>query len=124
MPVFKTKTFNKWQKKELIKDRELMLAIEEVINGLIDADLGGGLVKKRIRRSGSGKSSGYRTLIATNKDEKWFFVYGFAKNEKGNISEQEERTLKQLAQDLLSLSNIQITSVVEHGELIEVIYEK
>lgn len=60
MPVFKTKTFNKWQNKELIKDRELILAIEEIANGLIDADLGGGLVKKRIRKRGLGKSSGYR----------------------------------------------------------------
>ncbi len=123
MPAFKTKAFSKWQKKELIKDRELMFAIEEIINGLMDADLGGGLVKKRIRRNGSGKRSGYRTLIATNKGNKWFFIYGFAKNERHNIHEQEERAFKQLAKDLLSLNNVQVNKAMKHGELMEVIYE-
>ncbi len=120
MHVLKTKAFSKWQKKEALKDRELLLAIKEIESGLIDADLGGGLIKKRVRRSDSGKSSGYRTLIATNKNDKWFFVFGFAKNEKDNICEQEEQVLKRLSKDLLSLDQMQINKAIKEGELMEV----
>lgn len=123
MLVFKTKSFFKWQTKEMLKDNDLLLAIKEMENGLIDADLGGGLIKKRIRRSGSGKSCGYRTLVATNRAGKWFFVYGFAKNEKSNINKQEETALKQLSKDLLLLSNVQIRTAVQEKVLVEVVYE-
>ena len=45
--------------------------------GLIDADLGGGVVKKRIALPGKGKSGGSRTIVANRKNSHWFFVYGF-----------------------------------------------
>ena len=57
--------------------------------GLIDADLGGGIVKKRVGLAGRGKRSGARTLIATNKGDRWFFVFGFEKNERANIGDDE-----------------------------------
>ena len=67
MSVFKTKPFHDWQKKEDIPNKSLCAAVDEMSRGLIDANLGGGLVKKRIARPGAGKSSGFRTLLATNK---------------------------------------------------------
>jgi hypothetical protein len=91
-----------------------------MINGLFDADLGGGLFKKRIARSGQGKSGGYRTLLATNKDNRWVFVYGFPKNERGNIDRDEEEALKKLAAHLLSLTAQAVTKAKQAGELIEV----
>lgn len=57
--------------------------------GLIDADLGGCVVKKRVALPGRGKSGGARTLVATNKDNRWFFVFGFKKNERTNINKKE-----------------------------------
>lgn len=67
-----------------------MLVVEEIKQGLFDGDLGGGLFKKRIPKQGTGKRSGYRTLLATKNQCKYFFVYGFSKNERENIDETEE----------------------------------
>jgi len=81
---------------------------------------GGGLLKKRIARPGQGKSGGYRTLVATNKGNRWVFVYGFPKNERSNIDRDEEEALKKLAARLLSLTAQAVTKAKQAGELIEV----
>jgi hypothetical protein len=86
--------------------------------GLVDADLGGGLVKKRIGVAGRGKRGGVRTLIATNKDDRWFFVYGFEKNAVDNISSKAVVGLQDLALDLLSFDDSQINEAVQK-EVIE-----
>ena len=78
--VFKTRHFARWTRKSGLSDRALCQAVDEMIAGLIDADLGGGLVKKRVGLPGRGKRGGARTLVATNKRSRWFFVFGFEKN--------------------------------------------
>jgi hypothetical protein len=88
--------------------------------GLIDANLGGGLVKKRVARPGAGKSSGFRTLLATNKNDKWFFVYGFAKSERDNIDNQEILALKRLAAVLLGMDGSAINQLLADNELKEI----
>jgi len=118
--ILTTKTFARWQGKEQIANESLRRAVAEMRQGLIDADLGGGLVKKRLARSGAGKSAGYRTLLATNKHDKWFFIYGFAKNERDNISRQEVRALKALVKSLLVLNVEQIHNAKLTGELQEI----
>ena len=118
--IFKNKPFERWQGKENISDDMLRHAVDEMRQGLIDADLGGGLIKKRIARSGAGKRSGYRTLLATNKNEKWFFIYGFAKNQRDNIDRQELRALKLLVRELLALNLEQIQTAKLNGELKEI----
>jgi hypothetical protein len=123
--VFKTKPFHDWQKKEDLSDKSLCAAIEEMSRGLIDANLGGGLVKKRVARPGAGKSSGFRTLLATNKNDKWFFVYGFAKNNRDNIENQEMLALKRLAAVLLGMDANAIKQLLADKELKEICnYEK
>lgn len=84
------------------------------------ADLGGGLLKKRIARSGQGKRGGFRTLVATNKEDRWIFVYGFAKNERSNIDRDEEEALKKLASELLSLTSEAMEKAKNAEELMEV----
>ena len=84
-----------------LSDDALCKAIREMEQGLIDADLGGGVVKKRVALSGMGKRGGSRTLVATNKEDRWFFVFGFEKNERANISSTELEALKSIAADLL-----------------------
>ena len=120
MPVFKTRLFHDWQKKEEITDRSLCAAIDEMSRGLIDANLGGGLVKKRIARPGAGKRAGYRTLLATNRNDKWFFVYGFAKNERDNIGSHEASALKRLATAMLGLDVNAIDKLLADTELKEI----
>jgi hypothetical protein len=87
--VFVTKWFTRYMRQERISDRLLCEAIARAELGVIDANLGGGLIKQRIARSGSGRSGGYRTLIAYRTARRTVFLYGFAKNERDNIGTRE-----------------------------------
>lgn len=120
MRVFKNKVFNKWAAKEGLNDAALLGAIDEIERGLIDADLGGHVLKKRVAISGRGKSGGVRTLLAYKVGDKAFFVYGFAKNARANISSEELKALKHLAKELLSYSDKALAEAIKHGVLIEV----
>jgi hypothetical protein len=120
MAVYKTRWFNRWANKERLEDPSLCAAVQEMLAGLYDADLGGGLVKKRVPRSGGGKRGGFRTLIATNKGDRWVFVYGFPKNDRSNIDPDEEKALKKVATSLLSLDDIALEKAKQNNELIEV----
>lgn len=84
--VFKTRHFARWMRKTELTDSALCAAVSEMAAGLIDADLGGGVLKKRVALPGRGKSGSARTLVATNKGVRWFFVFGFEKNERASIS--------------------------------------
>ncbi len=120
MAVYKTRWFERWARKERLSEAGLCAAVKEMAEGLIDADLGGGLVKKRLGRTGQGKSGGYRTLVATNKGSRWVFVYGFPKNERSNIDKDETEALKKLAAHLSSLTAHAVTKSKQAGELVEV----
>lgn len=120
MRVFKTRVFNRWARREGLVDRELCGAVAEMQQGLIDARLGGGVVKKRIARSGQGRRGGYRTLLATNLRDRWFFMFGFAKNERDNIDDDELRMLRQLAAVYLGLHDAAMSEAGTRGELVEI----
>ena len=122
--IYKTRYFNKWARKNSLNDLLLRKAVLEIRSGLIDANLGGGVVKKRIALTGRGKRSSTRTLLATNLRNKWIFIFGFEKNEMDNISEKELLTLKMLANDLLGMSAAQIKVAVQEGSLVEIDDEK
>lgn len=119
MAIYKTRWFDRWARKQGLLASSLCAAVREMTAGLFDADLGGGLYKKRIGRPGQGKSGGFRTLVASNKGNRWYFVFGFPKNERSNIDEDEEEALKKLAKHLLSLSTQAIAKAQDAGELIE-----
>lgn len=120
MTIYMTRWFERWARKQDLGGRALCKAVSEMQSGLYEADLGGGLLKKRIARPGQGKSGGYRTLVATNKGNKWFFVFGFPKNVRSNIDKDEEESLKRLASHLLSLSAPALMTAKHAGELMEV----
>ncbi len=124
MHAYKTRTFARWMKREGLADRDLRDALTEMQNGLVDARLGGGLVKKRIARAGQGKSGGYRVLVASNFGERWVFMFGFAKNERDNIDDDELKLIKRLAATLLSLSDNDMRKALEAGELLEIKHGK
>jgi hypothetical protein len=118
--VFKTRYFIRWMRKTALNDEVLCVAVNEMAQGLIDADLGGGVVKKRVGISGRGKRGGARTLVATNKGNRWFFVYGFEKNERANISDDELEALKDLAEQLLARTGHQLAEALKDGSLMEI----
>lgn len=120
MRIFKNRVFSRWAAKEGLDDDALRAAVDEMERGLIDADLGGNVVKKRVAIGGRGKSSGVRTLLAYRIGNKAFFVFGFAKNARANISADELKALKALAKELLGYSDNALTAAIKHGVLIEV----
>jgi hypothetical protein len=120
MRIFKNKPFARFERKSEISDSDLCKAVRDAVRGLIDADLGGGVIKQRIARRGSGKSGGFRTLILFKADERAIFVHGFAKNEVDNIGPDELIALKRLAFSLLAYSEEELESVISSGTLMEV----
>ena len=121
MRIYKTKVFDRWLKKTELTDADLIQAVNEMNNGLIDADLGEQVFKKRIALPGRGKRSGVRTLVASKIQDQWFFLYGFAKNERDNISDQELRVLQAIASSWLEQEQHLLQRAIESGELKEVI---
>jgi hypothetical protein len=121
MRIFKTRPFDKWAAKEGLTDTALRAAVEEMAQGLVDADLGGHVYKKRVGLPGRGKSGGARTLLAYRVGSKAFFVYGYAKNERNNIDERELKTLKRLAAVMLSWDDAMLKQALAMGKLSEVI---
>ena len=118
--VFKIRHFSRWMRKTELTDRVLCGAVAEMDRGLIDADLGGGIVKKRVGLAGRGKRSGARTLIATNKGDRWFFVFGFEKNERANIGDDELEALQEVAEQFLARTGRQLDEAVKDGSLQEI----
>lgn len=118
--VFKTRHFSRWMRKTELTDKILCDAVSEMDAGLIDADLGGGVVKKRVPLPGRGKSGSVRTLVATNKGSRWFFVFGFEKNERATISAPELEALQKIATDLLRLKADDIEAHIEGNALQEI----
>jgi hypothetical protein len=121
--VFKTRHFSRWMRKTELTDRALCEAVAEMAHGLVDADLGGGVVKKRIGLAGRGKRGGVRTLVATRQGDRWFFVFGFEKNERANVSPDELAALQELAADLLARNGDELDSAVEDGSLQEICHD-
>ena len=120
MAIYQTKWFERWARKEGLSANSICEAVREMAVGLFEADLGGGLLKKRIARPGEGKRGGFRTLVATNKGDRWIFVYGFPKNQRSNIDKDEQEALKKLASHLLSLEPKALSRAKSNGELMEV----
>jgi hypothetical protein len=118
--IYKNSWFVKFASRERISDATLVAAIEQANRGLIDADLGSGLIKQRVARDGGGKSGGYRTLVFFRHEERAIFAFGFAKSDKANLSAVELRTYKQAAKIVLALTQAQIDTEVRAGRMFEV----
>lgn len=120
MRIFKTKLFHRWAHKEGLTDVALCSAIDEIERGLVDAELGGHVFKKRVPIQGRGKRGGARTLLAFRHEDKAFFMYGFAKNQRANIKDDELEALKKYAKELLAYSDQALTKACQAGALYEV----
>jgi len=118
--IFKNTWFARFANKEGITDAELREAVDRLEAGQADADLGGGVFKVRVARSGEGKSGGYRVIVFFRSEERTFFVYGFAKSDKENIDSGELRGFKADAKTDFSLTDEQVNDRLRKGSLIEV----
>ncbi len=119
MRIFKTKWFTKWAAKEGLTDEAIQTAVAEIEHGLLDANLGGRVYKKRVGVQGRGKRGSVRTLLAFKVEEKACFMYGFAKNQRANISDKELHALKRLAAEIMAYSDEALEQALHAGELSE-----
>ena len=102
-------------KKAGLTDAALCAAVEEMSQGLVDADLGGDIVKKRVALPG-----GASTIVATKMAGRWFFLYGFSKNQRSNIDKDELRVLQEVARELLGFDDRQLAIALAAGEIVEI----
>lgn len=121
MRVFKSKPFTRFADHEGIDDAMLCDAVRRAEAGLIDADLGGGVIKQRIARKGQGKSGGFRSIVLFRRGNRAFFVYGFAKSGRDNIRKDELRAFRRLADEMLGLDDTALQAAMANGTVTEVI---
>lgn len=121
MRIFKYRNFAKFADRQHIDDEDLLDAVLRAERGLIDADLGGGVIKQRIARQGQGKSGGFRSIILFKHESRTFFVYAFAKNERSNISGKELAVYRDLAAQLLHLDDEILAELLAQNEYTELI---
>jgi hypothetical protein len=121
MRAFKGKLFSRWAASETIGDEDLCQAAADAFAGQYDADLGGYLFKQRIARKDSGKSGGYRTILGFRKSDssRIFFLYGFPKNARANITARERAALSANAAALIGASDEQIEALKAKGTIVE-----
>lgn len=123
MRVFKNKSFGRFARKARLTDAGLCEAVRSAERGLIDADLGGGVIKQRVARPGGGKSGGFRTIVLFRAGARAFFVHGFAKNEQDNIRDDELAAFKLLATQLLAYDDPALAKAIAAGVLTEVVLD-
>lgn len=110
----------KFARKQKITDSDLWDAAQRAEQGLVDADLGSGVIKQRVARADEGRSGGFRSILLFQAGDKAYFVYGFAKNARTNIRQDELQGFRQLAEEVLGYSNAALARAVHEGALIEV----
>ena len=124
MRIFKTKWLSRFARREQIADQSMNEAIERAERGMIDADLGGGLIKQRVARQGHGRSGGFRMMVAYRENDRAVFLYGFAKNERGNIDPDELQSLREIAAGWLTATPAKIAQAIEEEILQEIDHDK
>jgi hypothetical protein len=121
--IFKTKWLARFARRVGIDDQGLRAAIERAEKGLIDADLGGGLIKQRVARPGRGRSAGYRMVVGYRVKDRAVFLLGFAKNERENIEDNELLSLREVAERWLTADASRIHKEIELGNLQEISHD-
>ena len=120
MQTFKTKAFARFADREALEDAALCEAVRRAAAGLIDANLGGGVIKQRIARKGGGRSGGFRAIVLFRLGELAFFVYGFAKSNRTTLRRNELEAFRMLAAQMLHLTEANLAAALENGTIIEV----
>ena len=120
MRVFKTKPFARFASREGVADEELCETVSQAERRLIDADLGGGVIKQRLAREGQGKSGGFRSIVFFRRGERAFFAYGFAKSDRDNVRRDELKAFRKLAGEMLTLDDKALAAAMKNGTIMEI----
>ena len=123
MRVFRNKPFTRFAKSNGVTDKDLIDAVKRASRGLIDANLGSGLIKQKIARRGEGKSGGFRSILLFKKADRAIFLHGFAKKDADNIDSQDLKALRKLGTIFARTTDSQLTIFVATGELVEVHFD-
>ncbi|MGI4796548.1 MAG: type II toxin-antitoxin system RelE/ParE family toxin [Janthinobacterium lividum] len=120
MRVFRNKWFTRFAGKNGLTDEMLRKAVTDAESGLVDADLGGGVIKQRIARPGGGKSGGYRSIVLFRSGSTAFFVYGFPKSARDNIDTNELAGFRELAEVMQAYDDEMLKAATDAGVWTEV----
>jgi hypothetical protein len=119
--VFKNTWFARFAAKEGIADSELKAIVNDTLEaGQAEASLGGGVYKVRLARSGEGKSGGYRVIVFFKSGKRTFYVYGFAKSARANISEKDLKRFKEMAKENMGMTDEQLKNRIKAGHWNEI----
>lgn len=121
MRVFKTRWLARFARRERITDVNLLEAVERAERGIIDADLGGGLIKQRVARRGQGRSGGFRMILVYRTEDRAVFLYGFAKSERENVEPKELADLRLIAAEFLAADEDEFAEIISQEDLQEII---
>lgn len=120
MQVYLTRWMARYARREGLAAATLLDAIQRAEKGLVDADLGGGLIKQRVARAGKGRSGGYRTIVAYRRGDRAVFLFGFAKSDRENISSDQLAGLRSVGANWLNANKETLASAAMDGSLKEV----
>lgn len=121
MRVFKTRWLARFARRERITDVNLLEAVERAERGIIDADLGGGLIKQRVARRGQGRSGGFRMILVYRTEDRAVFLYGFAKSERENVEPKELADLRLIAAEFVAADEDEFAEIISQEDLQEII---
>lgn len=119
MRIFLVRGFVQFIWKSRIPEAGLLDLTHRANLGIVDADLGGGLIKLWIARPGSGRSGGYRTILAYRYKDRAFFLYGYAKNTQSDVGPDDLALFRELGAFYINASEEQIERLVEMGDIAE-----
>jgi hypothetical protein len=118
--IFAIKQFYKWAQGNELTDNLLRVAVAEIDKGIVDANLGGNLYKKRVATKGRGKSGSVRTLLAYSAHKRTFFLYAFEKSDRDNISQKDKLALQRLGKSYLALTEAELIPRLKNKAIIEI----
>ena len=117
------KAFARYARRMRISNAILLEAANRARRGLIDADLGGGLIKQRLPRPGQGRSGGFRSLMAYRDGERIVFLHAFAKSDLDNVDPDLQAFWRQAAGGLLAMNDAALQLALELGDMLEISYD-
>lgn len=118
--VLKDVEFNNWAIEYGVTDEMLCVAAKEIEDGLVEARLGGFLLKKRVAAPGRGKSGSYRTIVGHRQADRLIFVHGFAKNETDNIKKNEKAALRKLCDVYMGADDKKLAEMIKKNTILEI----